>query len=72
MASMLDAGKVGASLIGGLREMEELLDRSERGMLEVFSLKTQVFFFFFPSSLIIMIHFSPLQYLRYFVELLGN
>lgn len=65
---MPDGGKVGAPLIGGPREMQGLLERSEREMLEVFSLDAQGFFFLSLCSH----HNATVQYLRYFAEILGN
>lgn len=44
MTSILDGGKVGASLFGALSEVQESLERSERAVFEAFSLKTQVTF----------------------------
>lgn len=41
----MECGKVRASVIGGRGEIEELLERSERGVLEVSALKSQAVFF---------------------------
>ena len=54
----MECGKVRASVTGGRGKIEELLERSERGVLEVSTLKTQAVFFWSshnsgPSSAII-------------------
>lgn len=41
----MECGKVRASVIGGRGELEELLERLERGVLEMSALKTQAVFF---------------------------
>ena len=41
----MECGKVRASVTGGQGKIEELLERSERGVLEVSTLKTQAVFF---------------------------
>ena len=41
----MECEKVRASVTGGRGEIEELLERSERGVLEVSALKTQAVFF---------------------------
>lgn len=41
----MECGKVISLVIGGRGEIEELLERSERGVLEVSALKTQAVFF---------------------------
>lgn len=41
----MECGKFRSSVIGGRGEIEELLERSERGVLELPALKTQAVFF---------------------------